>query len=375
MALASKGVSLDVIGSNEVDSPELHVAPKLKFLNLQGDLRQDVGLAKRLLRLLIFYARLIHYVSIAKPKIFHILWNNKLQFFDRVFLMLYYKLRGKKIAFTAHNVNAARRDSNDSTLNRLTLKIQYRLADHIFVHTDRMRRELLEHFGVRERSVTVIPFGINNAVANTALTPAEAKQRLGLRTTDKAILFFGAIRRYKGVEYLVAAHERLLTTSAGYRLIIAGEPKKGAQNYLGRIQQTIRRAGHPEHVIQKFEYIPDDETELYFKAADVLVLPYTHVFQSGVLFLAYSFGLPVIATRIGSFGEDILEGRTGFLCEPCDPADLARAIEAYFASDLFKTLDRRRPEIRDYASERHSWDLIGEMTLHVYTKLLTGNPS
>jgi glycosyltransferase involved in cell wall biosynthesis len=128
-------------------------------------------------------------------------------------------------------------------------------------------------------------------------------------------------------------------------------------------------------VIQRIEYIPDEETELYFKAADILVLPYTHIFQSGVLFLGYSFGLPVIATKVGSLAEDIIEGRTGFLCTPCDPVDLAKAIERYFESDLYKDLQARRQEIRDFANARHSWEIVGQMTRNVYAELLGKRPS
>ena len=75
-----------------------------------------------------YYVRLVRYAATAKPKLFHILWNNKFELFDRTVLMLYYKLLGKSIVFTAHNVNAGKRDSNDSWLNRLSLKIQYQLA-------------------------------------------------------------------------------------------------------------------------------------------------------------------------------------------------------------------------------------------------------
>ena len=92
--------------------------------------------------------------------------------------------------------------------------------------------------------------------------------------------------------------------------------------------------------------------ELYLKGADVLVLPYKEIFQSGVLFLAYSFGLPVVATDVGSFREEIVEGSTGFLCQPGDPAELAKAIETYFASDLFKNLKVRRQELKDYAERK-----------------------
>ena len=95
-----------------------------------------------------YYAKLIRYAATAKPRIFHILWNNKFEFFDRTLLMLYYRLLGKRIVLTLHNVNAGRRDSKDTRLNRLTLRIQYRLADHIFVHTEKMKLELIEEFGV-----------------------------------------------------------------------------------------------------------------------------------------------------------------------------------------------------------------------------------
>jgi glycosyltransferase involved in cell wall biosynthesis len=122
--------------------------------------------------------------------------------------------------------------------------------------------------------------------------------------------------------------------------------------------------------MQKIQYIPDEETELYFKAADVLALPYTYIFQSGVLFLGYSFGLPVIATDVGSVSEEIIEGRTGFLCKSCDPVDLGKTIEKYFESDLFRNLDNRRQEIRDYANAKHSWDIVGEITRKLYAQLL-----
>jgi glycosyltransferase involved in cell wall biosynthesis len=109
---------------------------------------------------------------------------------------------------------------------------------------------------------------------------------------------------------------------------------------------------------------------MYFKAADVAVLPYTEIFQSGILFLAYSFGLPVIATDVGSFGENIIEGRTGLVCKPCDPDDLAAAIQRYFDSDLFRELELRRKEIQDYALSKHSWEVVGDLTRNVYSGLL-----
>lgn len=369
MALINMGACLDVIGSDLVDGPEMHATPGLRFLNFQGS-TQGRNTAMKIKILAVSYARLIRYAATARPKIFHILWNNKFQLFDRTLLMLYYKLLGKKIVLTAHNVNAGRRDLRDSLLNRVTLMIQYGLADHIFVHTKKMKDELLERFHVCEEAVTIIPYGINNAVPNTDLTPAEAKQRLGIRGGERTILFFGAIKKYKGLEYLVAAFRQLAATNTNYRLVIAGERKKGSEEYLSTIQQTIAQQFSRGQVIQKISFIPDDETELYFKAADVAVLPYTEIFQSGILFLACSFGLPVIVSDVGSLREDIVEGRTGLLCKPCDSDDLAAAIQKYFDSDLYRQLEQRRQEIRDRALSMHSWEEVANLTRNVYSALV-----
>jgi len=366
--LIAQRIPFDVIGGDDLEGPLFREAEDVTFLNLRGDQRPDAGALTKALRVLAYYGRLIRYAATAEPKIFHILWNNKFEAFDRTALMLYYKALRKKIVLTVHNVNAGKRDLNDSVLNRATLKMQYRLADHIFVHTHDMKKELMADFGVSPSAVTVIPFGMNATVPNTSLLPVEAKLRLGISPSEKTMLFFGNIAPYKGLEYLVAALP--LLKSGGYRLIIAGNPKAGVEEYWQGIRRVIDAGVAGAEILEKIEFVPDSETELYFKAADVLVLPYKHIFQSGVLFLAYNFGLPVLAADVGSLHEDIEEGETGFMFKPEDPADLARAIERYFHSDLYKELPRRRRRISDYANERHSWDTVGEMTRAVYDGLL-----
>ena len=367
MALAGRGLGLEVVGNSEVDSPEMHSTPAITFRSLYWEPQATSSITAKILRVVKCYVRLIRYAAGAQTKIFHILWNNKVHYFDRTILMLYYKFMGKKVVFTAHNVNAGQRDGRDSLLNRLTLRMQYKLADHIFVHTDKMRDELLNGFGVSPDSITVIPFGVNNSVPDTNLTYSQARQRLGIEKGMRTILFFGAVRQYKGLEYLVDAFRQL--KPGNHCLLIAGEPKKGTEQYVRDIQQVIRDSGIDGRVIQKLQFIPDEETELYFKAADVCALPYTDIFQSGVLFLSYSFGLPVIATDVGSFPEDV-DGETGLLCRARDAGDLARALGEYFEGDLYRGLADRRQVIRERARSRNSWDVVGKVTSEVYRDLL-----
>jgi D-inositol-3-phosphate glycosyltransferase len=369
-AFTAEAISFDLIGSDALEVPELLRNHRINFLNLRGDQRSDASLKSKAFRILRYYFRLVCYAVRAQPKIFHIFWNNKFEFFDRTLLMLYYKLLGKKLIFTAHNVNIRKRDCTDTWLNRFSLRVQYQLVDHIFVHTERMKQELLSDFGIQERKVSVIPFGINNTVPNTGMTTLDAKGMLGISTSDKTILCYGQIAPYKGLEYLISAFSKLLKNDMSYRLIIAGKPKWN-EIYWDQIVQVMIDRGVRDRVIERIEHVPDEETELYFKAADVLVLPYTRVFQSGVIFLGYSFGLPVIAADVGSLKEEIIEGETGFVCRPQDSSDLAKRIRRYFESELFHNLETQRLAIKKYANERYSWNKVAAITTAVYSNLLS----
>lgn len=368
-SLISQGVTLELIGSDELDLPQFRNQPRLKFLNFRGSSRHDAAFTPKVLRILSYYARLICYAATARPRIFHVLWNNRFETFDRTFLMLYYKLLRKKIVLTAHNVNMRKRDASDTVLNCFTLRIQYRLADHLFVHTEKMKTELMDEFGARATRISVIPFGINNSLPNTSLTADEAKRKLGLDGDQKAILFFGRITPYKGLDYLIAAFRDLLKQQDKYCLIIAGKVDR-CEAYWQALRTRIDAEIRNGNVLVRDSFIPDDEAEVYFKAADVLVMPYRDIYQSGVLFTGQHFGIPILAANVGSFGEDVVDGRTGFLFHPGDANDLSRTIERYFASDLYADLKNRRREIRAYANERHSWDVVGQKTLNVYAGLL-----
>ena len=369
-ALTSAGITVDFIGSDDLSVPELLSNSQVNFLNLRGDQASELGLLAKVLRVLNYYRKLLVYAAKARPKLFHILWNNKFELFDRTLLMLYYRMLGKKIVLTVHNVNAGKRDLNDSLLNCLSLRVQYNLCHHIFVHTEGMKSELVTEFRIPTAKVSVIPFGINNTAPKTSLTSGEAKRTLGITDNDKALLFFGNLAPYKGLEYLVSAFTELSNKDRTYRLIIAGRPK-GSEEYWKQIHDGIARSRIGDRMVQRIEYIPDEETEVYFKAADVLILPYTSVFQSGVLFLGYSFGLPAITADVGSLKEEIIEGKTGFVFKQRDSFDLARQIDRYFNSELFRNLENRRSEIKQYANERYSWHKVAAITTAVYSKLLT----
>jgi D-inositol-3-phosphate glycosyltransferase len=374
-AIATSGVALDVISYPDMRSCEMRNLSNVKLLELYAKQGPNQSLFKKLGSYIAAYARIIGYAVSSSPQIFHILWNYKFPYFDRTLLLLYYRALGKKVIFTAHNVNAAERDGIDSLWNRLTLRIQYRLVHHIFVHTEAMKDELAHKFGVSQSKITVIPFGVGDMVPQTALTPAEARQKLGLSKSDRVVLFFGRIALYKGINLLVDAFERIAHRDRSYKLIIAGEPIKESAQHWKEIHEKIESSPMREQVIPEIRYIADREMEFYFKAADVLVLPYTQIFQSGVLFMSHNFGLPVIATDVGTFRDDIVEGTNGYVCRPNDSEDLAKSMEGYFSSELFRNLDERRAGIQNAIRLSHSWQAIAETTGNIYGQVAQRAPS
>ena len=145
---------------------------------------------------------------------------------------------------------------------------------------------------------------------------------------------------------------------------------KDCNEYWNKIERLISELHLRDNVIKKVGYIPDEEVEIYFKASDVLILPYTFVFQSGVIFLSYNFGLPVIASNVGEIENDIVEGQTGYVFEKEDHKDLAEKIELYFNSELYKRLAKNKNHIINYAKGKYSWEKIGKITCEVYIRMI-----
>lgn len=372
--LTSRGVHVDFIAGDAMANAEAVKVGNCKYYNLRGDQNTHAPMYRKVFRILTYYYKLIQYSAMTDSRLFHILWQTKawpsrFVYLDRTILNILYKVLGKKVAYTAHNINEGERDKNDTLLNRITLRFMYKFVDHIFVHTEKMKSQLIKSFYVSKCKITVIPFGINNVLPKSGMTEMEAKKTLNVADHRKTLLFFGQIAPYKGLDILVSALSILRCKDNDWRLIIAGNIKEGHNEHWSKIESLIQQFNLVGNIIAKIEFIPDRDVERYFKAADVAILPYRNIFQSGVLSLAYNFGLPVIAADVGAFREDIVEGETGFICLPESPEDLADKISQYFGSGLYKNLQVNRKKIMDHANERYSWQTVGEITQAVYSSL------
>ena len=354
-----------VSGLNEIEALEIEVVDRItsislldsfkhvKVFPLRGSRDHNSPLLEKILRIVKYYFKLIRYAFVTRSKLFHIQWENKFLLFDRTLLIIYYKLLGKKIVFTAHNVDAADRDGKSHPINKYSLWFMYTMVDHVIVHTDEMKNQLCEKFHVGKNKVCVIPHGINNKIQKTALGKNQARDILRIDLDKKLLLIFGWVDRYKGVDLAIQSMPLLVKDDPTYFLLIVGQ-HKDCPDYIHQLEDGIRGLKLQEFISLQLKYIPDDEIERYFVAADCAVLPYCSIFQSGVPFLAFQFGLPIIATDIGSFRQTIIENENGYLCKPEDPNDLAATIKKYFQSALYQNLASNRDMISNRANELYS---------------------
>jgi glycosyltransferase involved in cell wall biosynthesis len=169
----------------------------------------------------------------------------------------------------------------------------------------------------------LVPHPVYNIFGATG-DKAEARLRLGI-TDERVILFFGYVRRYKGLHVLLQAMPHLLARLP-VRLLVVGEFYDDEQSY----RQQIRTLGLEHAVTLHAEYVPNERVGEFFSAADVVVLPYVSATQSGIAQIAYNFDRPVIATNVGGLAEVVIDGRTGYVVPPGDPASLAAAIERFY---------------------------------------------
>jgi glycosyltransferase involved in cell wall biosynthesis len=196
----------------------------------------------------------------------------------------------------------------------------------------------------------------------------ESRAELGI-TASRVILFFGLVRRYKGLDRLLEAMPEIVRRIPDVQLLVVGEFYDNAASYL----EQIERGGVASHITIVDRYVPDDEVARWFSAADLLVLPYHHATNSGIVQIGYNFARPAVVTNVGSLGEVVIDGRTGFVIDDPSPGGIATAVERAFDGDTLETFARNIIPERD----RYSWDTFvdGLVDLAESTPAPSGNKS
>ena len=193
-------------------------------------------------------------------------------------------------------------------------------------------------------------------IFGTAMDKQKARQRLGV-SDERIVLFFGYIRRYKGLHVLLSALQEVRKTLP-VRLLVVGEFYVDRAEY----QKQIQELGLQDAVTVYADYVPNDKVAEFFSAADVVVLPYISATQSGITQIAYNFDKPVIASDVGGLAEVVKDGTTGIIVPPDQPHRLAEALLRYYRDGLEAIMVPRVMEEK----RLYSWDHFVEAIEALY---------
>ncbi len=253
-------------------------------------------------------------------------------------------LKKTKILFLCHNVFPHERFPFD----RLLCKMVMKQGNYFVVQSHLDEKDLLSI--KKDAKYVVTPHPTYNAFKMQNLSKEKAREQLEIAASDRVILFFGFVREYKGLKYLLKAMPAVKKRFPHLQLWVVGDFGGDRQEYV----EIIEKEGIGENVRLVEGYIPDRDVEQYFAAADLVVLPYISATQSGIAQIAYGFEKPVIVTDVGGLPDVVEDGKTGYVVESQNEAAIADAVMKFYENQ--SEIDWEQ-NIRNAAGE-FSWETM-----------------
>jgi len=258
------------------------------------------------------------------PDLIAFIWYNP--FFGMAFNVISGRLKKYfhgKVLFIAENIISHEARFIDSFLTKIAL----RHADKFLVLSEIVEKGIKELYPGKNVFRSSLPI-YDCYQFDSLITKTDARKKIELPTDKNVILFFGYIRAYKGLMYLIEAMPNVLKFDPDAMLLVVGEFYEEKEKYF----DAVKSLGLGRNVKFVAEFVPNEDVGLYYTASDLVVLPYKSATQSGILNIAYGFKRPVVVTNVGGLPELVEEGKTGFIVEANNPNTIAEGIVKYFSS-------------------------------------------
>lgn len=348
---------VDLTGSSIHSDRQLD--PSIDFYNLRMKDTETASVFQKSFVKIKYFVRLLRYLHRTRATIIHVQWI-RFYIIEGILLTLYLRAIGKKVVYTAHDVLP---HSEENAYNRLIFKLIYKAHSGLLVHTSYIKSRIVSEFNIDPSKISVVSHGVYQRSDNAMVTKKSAKEKLNLSPSSTVILFFGSIAEYKGFDILLDSLSKL-DGELDFQVLVAGKVNVDYKNKFNDLLKLYKL----DHYVFHLRYITDEEIEYCFKASDVTVLPYKEASQSGVLFMSYAYGVPVIAPHLGGFPENIVVGKTGYLFEPNNPDSLADVLVKFKAEWQIGN-EYISNYIKDYATANYSWGKCCDETVKVYEVL------
>lgn len=309
-ALSKQNVDVTLLVGNYVFKEDYYKDSDVKIIQLDS----QKCFLKMFLKLIspFTYYNLLSIIDHEHPDVVHLVVE------DLISGVLFYllKSRGQKLILTEHDPIPHSGEKMIVKINLLASKfLLRRIASMIIVHGNALKDILIKK-GVPENKIQVIALGDFSYYTKWSKVTRESRNTL---------LFFGRIEEYKGLEYLISAVPFIVPIIPDIKIIIAGQ---------GNLDKYHKMINDMKYFEIYNRYILDEEVANFFQSSNVVVLPYNDGTQSGIVPIAYAFKRPVIVTNVGSIGEVVDDGITGFLIPPKNPEALANAVIKILQEDM-----------------------------------------
>lgn len=336
--LARNGVKVHLMSSDKTLYDKLH--PNVVAVNVRGSQDPSRPKWRKVLNMLAYHGRLVRYCMGHRGVPVMVIGLQEPEVLVGVLEAWMLRWLSGRLYLTVHNILP--HDKHTRGMKAIYRRV-YRIPHVLVVHSHSTREGLMRDFGIDGGRIVLMEHGTNDVVGSAHEARDELRRRAGVPPEMPTLLFFGGIAPYKGLDLLLAVAER----RDDFRLVVAGRCPDTAYGQAMRARLTQLRARG--RLVWMDGYLDDADVARAFAMADATVLPYRHIDQSGVLFLALSQGVPLIATDVGGLGEHVTP-ETGVLFPTATEDALEQAIDRYLAQRAsFDPAEIRR------RAQRYEW--------------------
>lgn len=378
-ALAAQGADVTLVTDRHYELDALpHPFRLVKLLRLWDPKPEGVritsrggrigGKLRRATRAVVHYREWLRLARWLAPARYDVVLLGDIRFASDLAPVLLLRASGQRLADICHNVRpfalggAASGSFRRSRLDHFLYRRLYRRFDRVLVHFERNRGAFLETFDLPAERVVCVPHGnelLFEELRDPSLDADALRASLSLEPDAPVVLFFGTLAHYKGVDLLLEAFAEVYRAAPRARLVIAGFPHTDFGLEAHRALAT--RLGVEDAVRIEPRYLESGEIAAWMALASVAVFPYREVYQSGALAVAMTFGVPVVATRVGAMPDVVDDGESGLLVPPGDVPSLAAAIVRVLGDgELARRLGGRAAAD---ARGRFGWDRVATAVL------------
>jgi len=353
--LINNGVDVSLYTNNETAKPEIN---GLKFFTFYKDIFKSkfrlISGIKWIIGTVfsVFHARFSG-ISIFH---FHIFYTNVLVLFN----LLFVKILFGKVVLTVHDVSSF---SNSST-SPIIGKLIYKLTDRIMTHNEFSKLEILNVDANLSSCISIVPHGNYTSFINIQFDKEKSKEQLGIPINRRILLFFGMIKKVKGLEILLSSLKDVIKQNPDVLLVIAGKPW---ENDFSNYQKIIDENNLSEYILLHTKFIPQDDVGHYYCASDLIVLPYKKIYQSGVLMMTLSYKRPALVSDLPPFKEIISDNENGFLFKTENVIDLTNKLNSILSDEVL--MERVRLKGAELIKTKYDWGEIGRQIKQAYESL------